>query len=374
MSIKTRTITNETGKQYKRYVVDYVDIKGKRNRKQFALRKDAEAYDALVISKRNKGFMTEANRTMKFSEASKDFMEHHSKLYCKPSTNDTYQLYLDTHINIYLGNMKVIDIKRKTIQDFIAHLKNSTTLSNNSINKQYTLVNSILQKLVIDEILLQNPAIGVKKLAVEKKKMNVLAVVELQKLLDVCQQYNKDFYPMLLTATSTGMRRGELLALKWSNIDLVNKKIRIEENLYKGKFVTPKTKTSKRNIVITPELAKTLKEWKLKSKNNKYDLVFPNSIGEPMEARNMVRREFDPLLKLAGLDKIRWHDLRHTYASILIAENIPVKFIQTQLGHNSIKTTMDTYGHLLDETCDKAIDRLNEVMRPKKEEKIKEAV
>lgn len=66
--------------------------------------------------------------------------------------------------------------------------------------------------------------------------------------------------------------------------------------------------------------------------------------------------------------------MRHTYASILIAENIPVKFIQTQLGHNSIKTTMDTYGHLLDETCDKAIDRLNEVMRPKREEKTKEAV
>jgi len=374
MSIKQRIIKNDVGKEYKRYVVDYVDIKGKRNRKQFELRKDAEAYNAIVISKRNKGFITEANRTMKFEEASKDFMENHAKVYCKPSTADTYQIYLDTHINSYFGNIKVIDIKRKTIQDFISYLKNNTKLSDNSINKQVTLVNSILQKLVEDEILIQNPVRGIKKLAVEKKKMSALTIDELQKLLNVCQNYNKDFYPMLLTATSTGMRRGELLALKWCNIDLTNNKIRIEENLYGDKFVTPKTKTSKRTIIITPELTKTLKEWKLKSKSNKHDLVFANDIGEPMDARNMVRREFDTLVKFTGLSKMRWHDLRHTYASILIAKNIPIKFIQTQLGHSSIKTTMDTYGHLMDETCNKAIDMLSEVMHPEKGKDLKEAM
>ena len=116
------------------------------------------------------------------------------------------------------------------------------------------------------------------------------------------------------------------------------------------------------------------KSTKLKSKTNKYDLVFANSAGEPMEARNMVRREFEPLVKQAGLSKVRWHDLRHSYASILIAKNIPVKFIQAQLGHNSIKTTMDTYGHLMDETCDKAIETLSEVMRPSVNENLKVAM
>lgn len=204
-----------------------------------------------------------------------------------------------------------------------------------------------------------NPVDKVKKLKIETKEMRALNCDEVMKLLELCKKHNYDFYPMLFTAIFTGMRKGELLALSWDKVNWVKNEISIDRNIYKGEFVTPKTKASVRKIKMSKELVLVLKEWKLKSKSNNF--VFANEAGNSIHPRNLVRRKFEPLVKRAGLGHVRWHDLRHTYASLLISKNAPIKFIQTQLGHSSIKMTMDRYGHLLPETCEQGINALDEL-------------
>ena len=99
----------------------------------------------------------------------------------------------------------------------------------------------------------------------------------------------------------------------------------------------------------------------LQCPNGKMNLVFPDSNGNPMDADNMIHRFFKPMLVKAKIDSIRFHDLRHTYASLLISKNVPIKYIQSQLGHSSIQVTMDRYGHLMQEVHDLGVSALVEI-------------
>ncbi|MDD3013494.1 MAG: site-specific integrase [Candidatus Gastranaerophilales bacterium] len=114
---------------------------------------------------------------------------------------------------------------------------------------------------------------------------------------------------------------------------------------------------------MSEEVTKTLKEWKLKCPIGDMDLVFPNSVGNPMDADNMVKRQFEAVLRKAGIEKIRFHDLRHTYVSQLIAKNAHPKYIQSQVGHTSSQITMDRYGHLTPEVNQQGIDALNSILK-----------
>lgn len=125
-----------------------------------------------------------------------------------------------------------------------------------------------------------------------------------------------------------------------------------------ARFYEPKNKWSKRKIDIPSELLFELKKWKLRCPKGELNLVFPNSVGNPESESNMLRYSFFPALRRAGLRKIRFHDLRHTYASLLIKQGEHPKYIQSQMGHSSIKVTMDIYGHLMDSVNHDAPRRL----------------
>ena len=107
---------------------------------------------------------------------------------------------------------------------------------------------------------------------------------------------------------------------------------------------------SERSIVMSPVLKEALEIHKINAPVSQYDLIFCNREGNPLDPDNLVKREFHALLVTVGLRRIRFHDLRHTYTSLLIAQNENIKFIQSQLGHASIQTTLDRYGHLLPNT------------------------
>jgi integrase len=100
------------------------------------------------------------------------------------------------------------------------------------------------------------------------------------------------------------------------------------------------------------------------------NLLFPNADGKPMDPDNMIKRRFDPVISKAKIEKIRFHDLRHTSVSMLIAKNVPVKYIQKQVGHTSIQVTMDRYGHLLPEVEQQGIDAINNILKKESGTKI----
>jgi len=215
--------------------------------------------------------------------------------------------------------------------------------------------------MVDDNVITNNPAYKVKKLQIPHNEMRILNKQEALKALSTAKDFYPDFYPLLFTALSTGLRRGELIALTWDDISWESNRIRINKSFHKNKLTTPKTTNSIRNVEMSNNLKKILQEWKEYCPKSDLKLVFPNQSGNFLDANNMVKRRFHYTLKLAGLNRIRFHDLRHTYASLLISQNLPVKFIQGQMGHSSVKVTIDRYGHLMPDVYQKGIDALDNI-------------
>jgi len=159
-------------------------------------------------------------------------------------------------------------------------------------------------------------------------------------------------------AILSGARQGELLGLKWSDVDWGNGQIRINRTYNNGEWYQPKSKASKRAIDLGPSMMLELKRWRMRCPLNELDLVFPSQNNGPVNHSVLLRRHFWPALKASELPKIRFHDLRHTFASLLIDQGENIKYIQSQLGHSSPTLTLDTYSHLLKPTNQKAARRL----------------
>ena len=164
---------------------------------------------------------------------------------------------------------------------------------------------------------------------------------------------------MLFTlAIFSGARQGELVGLKWTDFDRFNKQISIERTFNNGAWYRPKSRTSKRKIDIGPLTVDALKEWELACPPNDLNLIFPNEAGNPLDHGHILARNYWPALKAAGLPRIRFHDLRHTYASLLIDQGENPKYIQTQLGHSSPMVTLNIYAHLMNATNPEAACKL----------------
>ena len=213
--------------------------------------------------------------------------------------------------------------------------------ANATINKYIKLISAIYNFMIDSDAAVSNPLARVKSLKeIKNKKIRALCTEEVQALLSKTKQVYPDFFPFLFTALFTGMRKGEILALTWDSINWITQKITVDKNYTHGGLGTPKTGKI-RVIDMSNELAKVLKEWRLACPHSELILVFPNSNGNYQSADNLAKRRFMPALNRAGIDKIRFHDLRHTYASLLLANGDPMKYVQHQLGHSSITMTMD---------------------------------
>lgn len=165
---------------------------------------------------------------------------------------------------------------------------------------------------------------------------------------------------LVMTAVMTGMRRGELLAVTWGDIDWRRSRLHVRRSIgLHGQAKQPKTRRSVRAIALTPTLVSELRRHRLASGfSGEDDLLFPSSRGTPLDGRNMVREIFDPAVRRAGLPRMRFHDCRHSFASLLIAQGAHPKYISEQLGHASAQITMDRYAHLFDQSYGDESDKL----------------
>ena len=164
------------------------------------------------------------------------------------------------------------------------------------------------------------------------------------------------------------MRQSEVLGLEWSDIDWQSGKIYVRRVLQQGQFYEPKTQSSRRAVIVPPVLVEALRVHQVRQsvelQQNPMDLVFPNSAGRPMASRNLSQRIFEPALRAAGLRKVSFHALRHSYVSLLLSQGESIKFISRQVGHASAKMTLDIYCHLLEGANEEAMARLQERLHP----------
>lgn len=190
----------------------------------------------------------------------------------------------------------------------------------------------------------------------EESKIRVLTPAEIHSFLE--SEKDMKYRTLFTLAIFSGARQGELLGLKWSDIEWGNNQIHIQRTFNNDNWYDVKTAASNRKIDIGPSMITNLKEWKLACPPNAHDLVFPNKAGRPINHNNLIQRHFYPAMENAGLPKIRFHDLRHTYASLLIEQGENIKYIQSQLGHSSPSVTLNVYAHLMKPANQEAASKL----------------
>jgi integrase len=258
----------------------------------------------------------------------------------KESSAESCRSRLRLHIVPFFGPMRLDEITLPYVREFMKALL-AKELSPKTVLNAMVVLKEMFKHAVQWGYLDANPAQYAERPRAEDQEMQILTPPEIRRLLDAADEPVRT---LLLCAVLTGMRRGELLGLRWEDIDLEGHRIFVRRALWRGKFVTPKSRRSRRTIDLAPTLRAALA--KLPSRFHGV-LVFCRTDGAPINPDTFAQRDWPRALRRAGLRRIRFHDLRHTYASLLIAQGAHPKYIQAQLGHASIQTTLDRYGHLM---------------------------
>lgn len=263
----------------------------------------------------------------------------------KASTFIAYQYDNRKHLIPHFGRKLLSNITARDVQGYVT-LKLKQGLSPRTVNKNLTVLRLMFKHAIIQGYLDKDPAQFVKRPRVPHKEMDFLRPKEVELLIEASPP---DYKALFATAVLTGARQGELFALRWGDLDL-DRGVMFIRRTYHARigFAEPKTKAANRAVSISPRLVNILFEHQAITGGDPDALVFSKD-GEPLVGQNMVRDVFHPILKGAGIRRVRFHDLRHTYAAMMIAQDCNMKWLQGQMGHSSITTTMDRYGHLLEE-------------------------
>jgi len=345
-----------------RWVIDFYDQEGIRRwhtMPKGSTKKDANIKKGELEKKVRQGAYTPQKEMPLFAEVADSWLAS-KEPNIRHTTYDQYKGHVENHLKPYLGKSKINLVNFDAIEKFKAErLKNGVTPP--TLHKVLTTLGAILKYAVRMRYIDYNPAREIEKpkgksVYGEKDELVVLTPEDIRELLEAAGD-QKDRI-LFMTAVLTGMREGELLGLQWGDIDWANRQVHVRRTYNHGRFYDPKSKAARRKIDLAPELVRSLKQWKLACPIGELDLVFPTEAGTPEDAANMLKRRFFPALRRAKLPKIRFHNLRHTYASLLIDQGENPKYIQTQLGHSSIQLTMDVYGHLMKDVNQEAATRL----------------
>jgi len=288
---------------------------------------------------------------------------------CGPKTLESYQSIVEGHLIPALGHILLAKLQPRDIDGYYKKALQKP-LSARSVHYHHRLLKQALKYAVWQEYLGRNPCDRVKPPSPQRKEMRTLDSAEVRLLRDTAR--GSRLYPLIYTAVSCGLRRNELLALRWRDVDLDECSISVSRSLYKNKgtveFREPKTSRSRRCISITEKLAAYLKDYKVDRESLNLhlgrllaldDLVFGGTEGEVIDP-HVVSHSFSRIAKRAGLDGLRFHDLRHTFATLALRRGVMPKVVSDALGHASVGFTLDVYAGRIPQQ--EAMALLNEVL------------
>lgn len=333
-------------KRGRNYIITYYDGTGKRRWETVGPNlHEARQVLAERMWERRKGKSRVTRDKMTVAEFMQKWQENYLAVQqqlgrLKPSTVSSYQSNLACHIVPFFGARPLCDVTLAHVQEFIKTLLGKG-LSPKTIGNVIVILKEMFKHAVQWGHLDTNPVQYVERPRGEDKEMDVFTPDEIRRLLDAQEE---PLRTLLLTAALTGMRQGELFGLQWEDIDFTAHQIHVRRALWHGTLGTPKSRRSRRAIDMPPTLEEALRRL---ATTRRSEFVFCSDRGTPLDADNFRHREFPQALRRAGLRRVRFHDLRHTYTSLLIAQGAHPKYIQAQLGHASIQTTLDRYGHLM---------------------------
>jgi integrase len=353
---------------------------GKRKQKWFSgfeTKKEAEKAMAEKLNELNKGTYIEPS-AMTIKDFFEIWVEDYAKNALKPTTFQTYTTYINTHIVPSLGSLTLQKVQPTHLQRFYndklanGRADGAGGLSAQTVRYLHAILREALGHAVKWQYLSQNVVELADPPTLRKKDIVTLQVEEVQEFLTLAKEDR--LYIAFLLAVTTGLRRGEILGLRWRDVDMEAQKASIRKNLVtlRGKSVLqePKTPGSHRSVTFPAMTIEEIKNHQKIQNREKAsagesykdnDLIVATSIGTPIGPRNLLRN-FYRILEKGNLPKIRFHDLRHTHATLMLQQGEHPKIVSERLGHANTRITMDIYSHVLPNMQQEAVERFEKMI------------
>lgn len=332
--------------------------------------KDAERELHKQLTDLEKGIYTPPCR-LTVADHLHQWLAGYVKTKCSQRTLDGYESIIERHLIPALGHLQLKHLQPPAIQGYYGQA--CQRLSDQTVHHHHRVLSQSLKWAVKQGYLGRNPANLVDPPSPKGKTMSTLTSSEVEVLLEKAK--DSYYYPVIYTAVSTGLRQAELLGLRWRDLDPdIAMSISVSQVYYKRRgvsaFKEPKTDHSRRRVSMTPKLASFLRQYKLE-RERLYrevgkplaldDLVFTSVDFQPIDP-GVLSHAFKRIARGAGLEGIRFHDLRHTFASLMLSRGAKPKVISEALGHSSVAFTMDTYSHIIEGMQSDAMALLDEVL------------
>jgi integrase len=295
------------------------------------------------------------------------WLETYARVHCKPSTVESYVCGWERYLKPRLGERDLADVSREELRHLVHALRTDAHLSIRSTQAYLAPLSGMFSQAVEDGLLPANPCarlffLSKKALAPgQGRQADFLTRDELRQLLRTVYARFPADYALVLLLARTGLRIGEALALQWGDVDTTTRALYVRRTFDRSntRLTTPKGKRY-RQVDLSSHLTQVLRECKAARQDTTNPWVFLSASGRPKDKDNWRNRTWGKILEAAGLRRIRIHDLRHTFASLLLQQGESLVYVKDQLGHSSIKITVDIYGHLVPHANKAAVDKLDD--------------
>ncbi len=287
----------------------------------------------------------------------------------RPKMHRRYEDLYHCHVEgTRVGGKKLRELTSDDVRALYAD-RLATGYAPRTVEHLHVLLKSVIRQVFEDGLAQKNPVASVKPPRGAKKDIHPLIPEQVRTLLTAAR--DDRYHALYIVAVTAGLRRGELLGLIWEDVDLLRGTLQVRRTLQGGQMLAPKTPKSRRQIRLTRRAVDALldhRERQIKERAEKngswteHGLVFPNRTGNPTDGDNLCSRHFKPLLKRSGLPSIRFHDLRHTCATLLLSRNVHPKIVSEMLGHATISITLDTYSHVIPSLGDVAANEMDDAL------------
>lgn len=345
--------------------VGYCPKTGNRKRKVFYGKTRREAQEKLneALVRQQQGQLTMASvSTITVKQWLESWLPTYKEISVKRKTYDSYKQVINDYIVPGLGQVRLTQLSPKQVQTFINKLSREKELSPRTVEYAKVILSSALNTAINEGYIHKNPAAKVKLPKKAPSQARSMSPEQLERFMESIT--NRTHYSIYYTAVSTGLRRGELLALRWADVDFQAKTLHVNQNLLKTDgeyyFDTPKTPESIRGFTIPDKLVAELKSYKAHQNKdrllmgelyNDHDLIFAKTDGTPFDP-GYVTRKFGMLCDKLGLD-FTLHELRHTFATLSLLNGVDITTVSKMLGHKDVTTTLNIYSHVLPDSTDR---------------------
>ena len=345
---------------------------GKRKRHYARTRQEASVWLAAATRDRDRGLLPIPERQT-LAQFLTDWLAVKRATLHSPRTYDRYEEVVRLHLLPSLGKVPLVKLTAQQVQR-LYNDKLDAGLSATTVHHIHAVLHTALAAALRQAVVQRNVADLVEKPRMRRRQMTTWTPEQARAFLAAAA--DDRLYALYVVGLSTAMRQAELFGLRWRDIDLDGASLSITTAVQRSRlaglrFAEPKTASGRRHIALSGPTVTALRAHRARQMDERLalgpawqdlDLVFPNTVGGPLQRSNLEFGSFRPLLRTAGVPRIRFHDLRHTAATLLLLQGIHPKVVSEMLGHASVAITLDLYSHVLPNMQRQAADELGRLL------------